>query len=209
MFVSNILDVSALKKRMAERSKASERAAVLTINKAATYALKESIEEIKSNVNLKTNYLRKNMGVGQRASVGNLRTEINANARGTLLARYPFQKAKRGIRVSVNAGSGMRLLPKAFIVPNLRGSLSTGIGFRNTDALAYFEWAYSKGKMTSGKQNKLSKLRVNAKDKPRGIYIHHSRSVNQLFKSTRVDIQPRLRLFMRTEFINDLERLSI
>lgn len=207
MPVNNILDLTSLNLRLQKRGQAAEDAAVLAINKAATFSVKESIEEIASIVQLKKSYINRHISIPFRARKGSLRAIIQTNERATLLSRFPFQKSSKGVRASVNVGAGMRLLPKSFVLPNLKGSGATGIGFRNVDALAFYESKGFGSSILGGR--KLSKLRNKAANKPRGIEIEHRRSINQLFDSVRVNIQPRLQSLLRREFINDYERLSI
>lgn len=189
------------------RTKASEidKAAANTINKAATFATVKSIELITTRVNLKSGYIKEHVKTASRASPLNLQAIVRANARATHLARYPYSATKQGVRVSVNKGAGFRLIPKSFIARNLKGSLSTGVAMRNTDALAYMESQMHKGQGgTVRKVAKLNRLRKKAKQRPRGIEVEHSRSINQLFLSVREDIEPALNSFMQDEFFKQL-----
>lgn len=205
---SNIVDLSGLQDRIKARGDAAEKAAALAVNKGATFAIKEAITDIQEEVNLNQPYISKHIKTISRASRSNLRAVIAANTRETLLSRYPYRVTKKGVAVSVGS-AGYREIPKAFIVRGLRGSLATGIALNNKEALELFKKRFSKGESTPGKQAKLEKLRQRARTKPRGIYVLHSRSINQLFTSSRVRIQPRLTNYMIEQFLQDFDRLSI
>lgn len=205
---SSIFDVSDLKSRIKSRGETANKAAALAVNKATTFAIKQAITDIQEEANLQQGYISKHIKTVGRASSKNLRAVIAANARETLLTRYPYRKTARGVAVSVGV-TGYREIPKAFIVRGLRGSEATGIALSNKEALALFERQFSKGQSTPGKQKKLAKLRSKAKQKPRGIEVLHSRSINQLFTSSRTRIQPQITAFMVREFLADFDRLSI
>lgn len=207
-YSSSIFDVTDIKARIKSRGETANKAAALAVNKATTYAIREAISDIQEEANLQQAYISKHLRTVSRASSKNLRAVIAANARETLLTRYPYRKTAKGVAVSVGV-TGYREIPKAFIVRGLRGSQATGIALSNKEALALFEKRFSKGQSTPGKQAKLAKLRSKAKQKPRGIEVLHSRSINQLFTSSRTRIQPQITAFMVREFLADFDRLSI
>lgn len=207
-YKSNILDVKDLKKRLKSKTDATSKAAALALNKTSTFAIRESISDITSEVSLQQSYISKHLKTVGRASSSNLRAVIAANARETLLSRYPYRVTSKGVSVKIGV-SGYRDIPKAFIVRGLRGSLATGVALSNKQALAFFESRLSTGISTAAKVSKVAKLREKAIKKPRGIEVLHSRSINQLFTSSRVNIQPRIKAYMVEQFLYDLDRLSI
>lgn len=207
-YSTSIFDVKDLKARIKARGEEANKAAALAINKTTTFAIKEAISDIQEEANLQQGYISKHIKTVSRASAKKLRAVVAANARETLLTRYPYRKTAKGVAVSVGV-TGYREIPRAFIVRGLKGSQATGVALSNKEALALFEKRFSKGQPTPGKQAKLAKLRSKAKSKPRGIEVLHSRSINQLFTSSRERIQPQITAFMINEFLADFDRLSI
>lgn len=201
-------DLSKLATRISQKSEIAKKASALAINKSATYAIKLSIDEIIKEAALQPNYVKKHLRTVARASPSNLRAIISANARATLLTRYPHVKTPDGIRVKVNATGGYREIKGARVLRGLKGSSATGIALRNKDAVAYFSNAINKGKRTPEKSRKLQRIIRKARTKPYGMTVLHSRSINQLFTSKRVDIQPELKEYMVEEFIKDFRRLG-
>lgn len=195
---------------LAERIKANDttinRAASLAINKTTTFAKDLSVTMITQEVNLQPSYVKRNLKTVKRASPADLSAIIRANTRETLLTRYPYQQTADGVRVAVNKNTGYRTIKRAFRVTNLRGSGASGIALKNRDAVDVFRSNLSPA--TPGKRRKLQKLIAKARSKPKGITVLHSRSINQLFRSTRVDVQPRTLRFMADQFITDLQRLK-
>jgi len=195
---------------LADKIKANDttinRAASLAINKTVTFAKDLSVSEILRTVNLQQSYVRRNLKTAKRASPNDLSAIIRANTRETLLTRYPYQETSTGVRVAVNKTTGYRTIKRAFRVTNLRGSGASGIALKNRDAVEVFRRSLSPS--TPGKSRKLQRIISNARTKPNGITVLHSRSINQLFTSVREDVQPRTFRFMADEFISDLRRLQ-
>lgn len=185
------------------------RAAAQALNKTATFAINKSIDEIVKSVNLSPEYVKKHFKVSNRASPSNLSVVIFANERATLLTRYKTSESAKGIRVAINKGAGFTELRGAFKISGLRGSQATGIAMRNKVALEFFERAASNGERTSPKASKLSRLQAKAKARPNGIYVLHSRSINQLFTSVRDDVGPAAKDFLLEDFIEQFNRLKI
>ncbi|AUR86172.1 neck protein [Vibrio phage 1.083.O._10N.286.52.B9] len=194
--------------KIREKSNDVNSAASLTLNRTATATVNKSIEEITGSVNLEPSYIKKHLKVTARASPANLRTIITANERGTLLGRYPNFKTKDGMRVAINKGSGYRELRGAFRVTGLKNSDAAGIALRNRDAVAFVEASMRNTKGSAKKSRKLANIKSNAENKPNGIYVLHSRSVNQLFVSVRDDVKPFMDEFMADEFLTQFERKS-
>lgn len=186
----------------------TNRAAAQALNKTATFAVNKSVDEITKSVTLAPEYVKKHFKVANRASPSNLSVVIYANERATLLTRYRFSQSRQGINVAINKGSGFTELRGAFKIGGLRGSQATGIAMRNKVAAEFFERAASKGKRTSFKSAKLARLLAKAEAKPNGIYVLHSRSINQLFTSVREDVGPVATDFLIEDFIEQFNRLK-
>lgn len=185
------------------------RAAAQALNKTATFAINKSVDEITKTVNLSPEYVKKHFKINNRASPSNLSVVIYANERATLLTRYKTSQSAKGIRVAVNRGGGLTELRGAFKISGLRGSQATGIAMRNKVALEFFERAAGNGERTSGKSSKLARLAAKAKARPNGIYVLHSRSINQLFTSVRDDVGPVASDFLLEDFIEQFNRLKL
>lgn len=205
MTIYHIHELDKLADRIRGKSETADKAAADTINKSATFAIKLTIDEITSEVNLNPSYVKQNIKTVARAKHSNLRAIIGANERATLLNRYPFAKTKEGYRVSINRTGGYREIKGAKMM-TLRGSGKKTIGVRNKDAVAIFTKSLSRGKRTPKKSRKLQRIISKARTKPNGMTPLHSRSINQLFESARVDIQPELGRFMRKTFLEDFKR---
>ena len=183
-------------------------AASLAVNKATTFARGTSIDHMLREVTLQESYIKKHIRVASRASPNNLVAQIDATARGTLLDRFNnIDAGKKGVKVQVNKGSSFKLIRASFKVTNLRGSSSTGIAMRNTDALRYYEDVISQGGASSKLRAKVARIARKAGSKPRGIEVLHSRSINQMFLNIREDVKPLVDSFMNREFKKDIRRL--
>ena len=198
--------INILSQRIRDKSKIANQASSLAINKSATFSIRESIERIISEVALQPNYVRQNIRTVARASANNLRAIVSANTRNTLLNRYPHVVTKSGVRVRINAKGGFKEIKGARIIRSLRGSGGAAIGVSNVDFARILSQAG--GVRTPRKSRKLQRALSRARRKPYGMTPLSSRSINQLFTSVRVDIQPELKRFMVSEFKSDFRRLS-
>lgn len=187
----------------------SNRAAAQALNKTATFAISKSISEITSAVNLQPEYVKRHFKVKNRASPSNLSVVIYANERATLLTAYKTSKSANGIMVSVNKGSPFTELRGAFKINGLRGSGASGIAMRNKVAAEFFLNSANKGKQTPEKSSKLSRLIAKAAKKPNGIFVLHSKSINQLFTSVREDVGPVAQDFLIEDFLAQFNRLKL
>lgn len=204
-----ITDPGGLIDKIRKNYTISNRAAAQALNKTGTYTTDESVKLIIQRVNLDASYVKKHLGVSDRASPDNLRIIIRANERGTLLTRYPNRKTSKGMAVSINKGSGFSELRGAFVISGLRGSGASGIAMNNKKALEFFELAAASGADTYFKSAKVFKLKYKAASKPRGITVLNSRSINQLFTTVRDDVLPKARDFLLEDFIDQFQRLKI
>ena len=116
MPVNNILDLTSLNLRLQKRGQAAEDAAVLAINKAATFSVKESIEEIASIVQLKKSYINRHISIPFRARKGSLRAIIQTNERATLLSRFPFRVKALERQLMLAQGCGYYLNHLFFLI---------------------------------------------------------------------------------------------
>ena len=200
--------LNALAIKIKNKSTAVNKAASLSINKAATVTVIKSVELITNEVNLDPNYIKQHLKTVARASPANLRAKIHANAKATHLSRYPNIKTKDGMRVSVDKGRGFREIKNAFRVTGLKGSNSSGIALRNRDAVGFFQANIAKTGRTPAKSRKLQRIIAKARNKPNGIEVLHSRSVNQLFLTVSETVKPYTNDFLVSEFLSQFERLS-
>lgn len=228
MLIYDAKNLGPLTASLKRKEQAATSAASLALNSASTLAIKESIKEITETVNLSPSYINRKISVMKRANDRNLKVIIGAFNPRVLLTEYPFTQTGRKVSVSVNKAGAMREIPKAFIARNLASSGARGVALRYADALAYFEKVHPRGKPTSkkaarlarlrGKVAKIKQIRETAKGRKlslaerkavNGFEVLHGRTINQLFDSVRVDIQPQLQLFLRKEFIRQLDRLTV
>lgn len=203
-----IHNIDALADKMRTTSSVINKAASLAINKTATYTREISARRIVNEVTLPIAYVNRHLKTVARASPNNLRAKISANARATLLTRYPYSVTSEGVHVRINQKGARRFIKDAFVISGLRGSGAEGVVLRNRQAVAYFTKALRDGEgATPGKRAKLAAIRAKAAAKPYGVTVLHSRSINQLFTSVREDVQPEVNDFMKSEFLKDLKRL--
>lgn len=172
-----------------------------TVNKAATFARNRATDVIAGRVTLQPSYIKQRLQVRKRASPKDPTAIIRGNERATLLTRYQYTVGKDSVSVKVNRKGGYENIKRAFKVTNLRGSYATGIAMINEVAYEYYKGLPLD---TPGKKAKLAKLAKKAKDKPRGIYVLHSRSIDQLFTSAKEDISGELLDFMAEDFLKRL-----
>lgn len=198
--------LNILSKNIKANDKIINQALALSINKTVTFSKDLSVKFITQDVNLSPSYTRSKLKTAKRANPVNLVGIVRANTRETLLTRYPTQETKDGVRVAINKSTGFKMIKRAFRVTNLKGSSASGVAMKNRDVVNAFRAALSPA--TPGKRRKLQRLIHNARVNPRGITVLHSRSINQLFTSVRVDVQPRSFRYAAEEFIMDVFRLQ-
>lgn len=201
-----VQQLGALSNIITAKDTVINRAASLAINRTITYTRNQSINLMRQEVNLSDSYIRRNLRTAQRASPARLSGILRANTRQTLLTRYPFTRSREGVRVAVNARDGFQLIENAFVVTNLRGSNATGIALRNTSAVEHFKRALAPA--TPAKRRKLQRIIAAARRNPRGIQVLSSRSINQVFTTTREDVEPRSLIFLNEEFLAQVRRLN-
>ena len=200
--------IKNLSRRIRGKDKIVTKALVNTLNKSATFSKKESTAQIVSEVNLASNYVAARLFVRKRAKAGDLTAIVTGEERGTLLERYPYSISGENATVRVNR-AGSALVIKGARMVNLRGSGEKVIGMFNKDYMEVLTKGLHKGEgATAGKRKKLYQVEARAAKKPYGRSPLDSRSINQLFKSVREDIQPKLARFMRGEFLKDFNRLD-
>lgn len=205
----NINQIPLLSAKISRKSDLVNKVAANVVNRSATFAIRESVDEITQTVRLKPSYVKSKIKVVARASFSNLRAIISANDRKTLLTRFPHVETSTGFRVAINAIGGFREIPNARLV-RLKGSGILTIGVSNKDAALIFKSSLNKGAgATPSKTAKLFRIAAKARTKPFGVTPLSSRSINQLFTSVRKNIQPGLASFMRKEFIKELRRKSL
>ncbi len=190
--------------KIADMPKKADSAMANTLNRASTFSIKESINEITRENNLSVAYLNSKFGKVARASSRNLRTIIKADDRRTLLSRYPHSKSGKDVKVSVKRGK-TTTLKRAFTVSNLKGSSASGIAMLNRD---YFRYLKTNKPLKSTKRGgKISKALQRSINNPRGWHVLHGASVNQMFEDVRVEIKPATHRFMAKEFFKQFSRI--
>lgn len=198
--------ISLLKKNLVKRSANIDRYLSDTVNKTTTFARDKAVDTITSRVVLPGPYVKQRLKVISRASPRKPRAIIQGKTRATLLSRYPYLKSEKGVKVRVNADEGYKDIKQAFIINGLRGSFATGIAMRNEIAYQYYKSLNFTGEGRQAKIAKLNRLKKKARRRPKGIYVFHSRSINQLFDSVRKDIEPELKAFMAKDFLRRLNK---
>lgn len=203
-----IQNIGLLVEKLNSTPEQINKAAAKAVNKTTQQVFKDSIDAMMREVNLDESYIKKHFKIANRASPSNLRARITANARGTLLTRYPYLKTSDGVKVRVNAKGTYRNMKGAFVASNLRGSFSTGIAMRNKIAVQFLLKSLHKGQgATSAKRAKLAKLRRKAEQKPGGLYVPHARSINQLFISVREDVKKDAKVMLSDIFLMEMKAL--
>lgn len=180
-------------------------AAANALNRAATKARIDSVGEIVNMTTLKSSYVNESLKVAYRASPVNLKAVVEGRTRATHLSRFDHIATSDGVKVRVNSSGSFKLIKDSFMVTNLKGSSSTGIAMSNVRAAAYYADAAMGGGSQSIKRKAL-KLAIKARTKPGGIYVMHSRSINQLFFDVRYDIAPSVELFLQRTFLDNIAK---
>lgn len=215
MFLDNELGSESLG-RLADKirnmPKQADAAMALAINKTATFTARKSVDRIVGETTLKAGYVKQNLGVTGRASPDNLRAIITARARATLTGRFDHVETSDGVKLRVNRSGGYRTIKGGWVARNLRYSGGTGVATTFRVAIAAARAGLTRGMgATQRKVSKIAKLARLARTNERGLngmYVHHSRSVNQLFTSVRDDVKPMVQRKLTDEFIKDFQRLS-
>jgi len=197
-------NIDVLVAKIKNKPKTVTKAAQNTVNRAATFAMRESIKLITRENNLSVAYLAGKMEVSARASRTNLRAKVKAQDRRTLLSRYPFSETSDGVRVSVKRGSS-KFIKNAKAI-KLRSGNGVGIALRNKD---FYRYLKSTVPIKSTKRAaKTAEALIKSVGKPRGWHVLHGASVNQMFTEKRQEIAPQLNRFMTKNFLEEFKRLD-
>jgi len=208
MAVFTAQNIGVLAKKVRNRDKVINSSAANSLNKGATFSKELSSSLITKEVGLSQGYVRGKIRTVARASPTNLRAIIRASTRSTLLTRYPYSSTTTGVRVTVNKSAGPKLIKGAFVTKPLKNSGARGIAVNFDTAIRIFRQG-EKSKARSQKLQRILRLAANAKRRgKRGLYVLQSRSINQLFTTIRVTVQPKTIQFIETEFLEQLQRKS-
>lgn len=169
-----------------------ERAAQLTINRAADRARNKSATIMRERINFPASYLQgqnNRLRVTTRAAPGSLEAIITGRQRATSLARFarPGSQERGGVRVEVGRGKS-KLIKRAFLMPLNSGKdpgVNMGLAVR-----------VERGK----RPNKAYKpVQINER-----LWLLYGPSVDQVFKNVREDVSPETAEFMGDEFLRTL-----
>lgn len=190
-----ITGVDLVSKKLQGTSAKINSAASNAINRAATQGRTDGVNAIVDKYTLDKNYVSARIAVVSRASPTNLNAVIQSATRATLLDRFQSATVSGGVKVRVRRSGGNKTINGAFRVKNLKGSLTTGIAMTNANAARYYA------------DVGLSVLAAKVKSKPeKGIHVLHSMSINQIFNTIRLDIEPNLRGFLQRTFMENLNK---
>lgn len=208
--VYDVNDIGALSEKIKQMPDKADEAMAQAINKAATLAVRESVDRIAAETTLQEPYIRQNLKRVARASPNNLRAVVQARARATLTGRFRHAKTPTGVKLQVNRAGGYREIKRGWIARNLKNSGGVGVAMTFKDSIAQQEANMGKGKgATPGKLRRLAGTKDKASKSKRGMGgmdVLHSRSINQLFTDVREDIQPVVEKKLAAEFVADFKR---
>jgi hypothetical protein len=190
MIQTRISGIENFDKLLAKYPVNAKRAASMTINSALTKTRTWSQREILGQVNFKATYLNENLTVSRRATQNDLIGTVAGRRRPTTLTRFVTNQGakKSSPKVKVGRNGSAKTLKRAFIVEGRSG-------------------------------NKLLILRTKgiapeASYKPRrygpsgNLWVAYGPSVDQVFKTVKVDIAPRVTDFLNSEFLRNFNRIN-
>lgn len=193
-------DIKRVQSQLANASSRVDKAQANAINRATRKALTLAVKDIKSQVNLKSSYIRSKLKIRERATQSNPNAVLGAHSRGVLLDRYDgkqiITRAKdrkrskgdpmrgiasgyksKGVTVKVKAKGGTKFM-RGFYIPLKKGNGENGMAI-----------AIRTGR---GRKN---------------YEVLHGPSVSQVFEAVRWDILPKARELAITELMNELESI--
>lgn len=194
-----IIGIDLVDKKLRGFDNKINQAASNAVNRTATYARNQGIDEIVARVTLKRPYVTARIKVITRSSPVTLRAVIASQTRATLLDRFDSLNGRNGIKVRVLQSQGYKTINGSFRVKNLRGSRSTGIAVSNAVAAKYYADKYAQ----SGLQL-FASLAAKTGSKKGGIHVLHSMSIDQLFRTARVKIKPNVDAFLMKRFLENI-----
>lgn len=193
--------------------KAAAKARRPAINTTTRYAYAESSREIRGQVAFTRNYLGSatsgnRLRVTRWASEERPEAVIQARKRATSLARFAQSKSfnrKAGVTVSVAPGSAKRL-PGAFLMKLNSGASKTedqynvGLALR----LKPGQRVFNKSVMIPYSR----RVRPGRKKVDSALYMLYGPSVDQVFRSVALKVEPRVSAKLREEFLRQFERFA-
>lgn len=179
-----------------------EVATIRAINDTARRAAALGKKEIQHQVAFKKSYLDDNLAVTKLAKPGSMTAVVTGRQQATSLARFVtnspgFGGTRRGAaqpRVTVKPGRPIAF-PTAFLIRLRRGKSLTGDSF-------------NVGLAVRLKEGERLKSKYKYVPFGGGLYLLYGPSVDQVFNTVREDITPETTLFLRTEFVRQLEILT-
>ena len=209
--LTGLKTIEVLSDALKDMPKVANAAMADAINKTSTFARKEGVSAIVNDTTLKEPYVRSKIRPGKRAKYDSLRATVDAEQRDVLAGRYAHRATSEGVKLKIKAKGGYRQIKGAWITGALKGSgATTGIGVTFKAALSIMEKGLGKGKgATPGKAKKIASIKRSAAKNKRGwsgMYVLHSRSINQQFESVAEDIKPLVYRKLSVEFIDIFQR---
>lgn len=186
----------------ADQPDIANRAASMALNQTAERrAIPLAREHMVRQVAFPAGYLRERagrrseprFGLKYKASPTQLETAIAGRFAPTSLARFVTRRnaqRKNGVAVVVNPGSPVAL-PRAFLVGLRSGNLGLAIRLKPGETLHNTIGAKV---ITSGPM--------------KGIALLYGPSVEQVFRTVSIDIEPEVLAYLQTEFLRQYDRLN-
>jgi hypothetical protein len=202
MFFVEHIGLTEYQRYFAEQPQIANRAASLAINQSVERkAIPISREHMLRQVAFPPGYLREKagrraeprFGIKYKASPTSLVSAIAGRFAPTSLARFVTRRnaqKRSGVSVRINPGSTVAL-PRAFLVGLRSGNLGLAIRLRPGEVLSNTIGAKI---ITTGPMA--------------GLALLYGPSVEQVFRSVSLDIEPDVLLYLQTEFLRQYDRLS-
>ncbi len=181
-----------------------DRASAVAINEAIRFGQAESSRRIRQQVAFSAAYIGgaedpgSRLRISKRARVGDLEGVVSGRTRPTSLAQFVkggFKKNKP-VRVKVSASRGAKLIPNAFPLKLRRG---TGV-YDPENANVGLAVRLKKGESI---RNKRQAVQVSG-----NLYLLYGPSVDQVFRSVRLEVQAPVGDVLESSFLRNFSRLN-
>lgn len=178
-----------------------DKAQTKAINAATRKALTLAVNDIKSQVNLKSAYIRSKLKISQKATIKKPEGILSAESRGVLLDRFDGQQVvTRSKNIKRSKGDRFRGISAGY------KSKGVTVKVKAKGATKFLKGFYIPLKNNTGVNNMGIAVRT-GRDK-NDYKVLYGPSVGQTFQTVRKDISPMARELLITELLNELELIS-
>jgi len=193
-------DIKRVQSDLGGLSAKVDKAQTKAINSATRKALTLAVKDIKSQVNLKSSYIRTKLKVYQKATASNPEAVLGAKSRGVLIDRYEGKQIITRVKDRKRSkGDPMRGIAAGY------KSKGVTVRVKSRGGTKFMRGFYIPLKKGNGENGMAIAVRTGRGRK--NYEVLHGPSVSQVFQTVRWDIEPKAREMAIAELMAELESI--